>query len=304
MFAGQRRKFRRSNRRRHGALRRSIWLEALEPRLLLAVKTWSGDIPDGTVWNSGDIHHLTADVRVPAGARLDIEPGAVVKFGAYHFDLFVEGTLVANGTPAAPITFTEIRDDVGGDTNGDGSASAPSWDNWGRIEVQSTGSATLSHTVIRYGGYSSPGQLFVNGGNLTLRNSEVRYSRSSGVRIKSSDAVLTNNVYTDNYWAAVSMDLASNPQIAGVTVDKNGINGLYVDGGELGKNLSWNDPDIVYWLGSDITVPVGKTLTVAAGQVVKFGEYHYDLFVAGTLNVEGTAADACRIYRATGRRQE
>ena len=55
-----------------------------------------------------------------------------------------------------------------------------------------------------------------------------------------------------------------------------------MDGGELGKNLSWNDPDIVYWLGSDITVPAGKTLTVAAGQIVKFGEYHYDLFVAGT----------------------
>ena len=33
MFAGQLRKFRRSNRRRQGTLRRSIWLEALEPQI-------------------------------------------------------------------------------------------------------------------------------------------------------------------------------------------------------------------------------------------------------------------------------
>ena len=193
------------------------------------------------------------------------------------------------GTAAAPVVFTERQDDVKNDTNNDGTATTPSWDRWGRIEIRPAGSATFDYTQIRYGGYSSPGEVFVDGGSLTLLNSEVRNSRSAGVRIQSSDAVLTNNSYTNSYWAAVSMDLASNPQIAGVDVDKNGINGLYVDGGELRKNLSWNDPDIVYWLGGDITVPAGKTLTITAGQVVKFGSYHHDLFVAGTLNAQGTA---------------
>ena len=110
------------------------------------------------------------------------------------------------------------------------------------------------------------------------------------MRIQSSDAVLTDNSYTNNFWAAVSMDLASNPLIAGVEVDKNAINGLYVDGGTLGKDLAWNDPDIVYWLGGDILVPDSHTLTVSAGQVIKFGGYHFDLFIAGTLDAQGTAA--------------
>ena len=83
------------------------------PVLLLAVKPGRATFPtepSGTAATSITL----PQTYVCRGVRLDIEPGAVVKFGAYHFDLFVEGTLVANGTPAAPITFTEIHDDVGG----------------------------------------------------------------------------------------------------------------------------------------------------------------------------------------------
>ena len=85
------------------------------------------------------------------------------------------------------------------------------------------------------------------------------------------------------------MDLASNPVISGVTLNNNTINGLQVDSGTLVGNGFWNDPDIVYWLDSNVTVPVGQTLTVAPGQVIKFAWYGANLIVAGTLNADGTA---------------
>ena len=72
----------------------SLELERLEQRLLLSsaglagedlelkgsVIEWSGDIPDGTVWSGGDVHRVVGDVRVPQGATLTIQPGAIVQF--------------------------------------------------------------------------------------------------------------------------------------------------------------------------------------------------------------------------------
>ena len=64
-------------------------------------------------------------------------------------------------------------------------------------------------------------------------------------------------------------------------VTGNGLNGLGVDGGTLTKNGFWDDSDIVYITRGDITVPVGMHLTVGAGQIIKFGNYTYDIVKIG-----------------------
>jgi len=262
--------------------------EQLEDRLLLA--SWSGDIPDGTVWTGGQVHQITGDVTVPLGATLTIEPGAVVKFGHYQYDLLVNGTLNADGTAAAPIVFTEWRDDTGGDTNGDGAASSPWRGNWRAIQFTATSTdSVMDFCEVRYGGYSQPGEIFVNGGELTLTHSTISSSGSAGVRIEAAHPTLTNNTYQNSSGSAVAMDLASNPAIQGVTVANNGTNGLRVDSGTLVGEGFWDDPDIVYVTQNDITVSGGSTLTLAPGQVVKFGHYLHDLVINGTLLADGTA---------------
>src|SRR5438067_1438014 len=73
--------------------------ERLEPRQMLA--TWSGDIPDGTVWTSAQVQQIAGNVHIPAGATLTIQPGTVVKFNAFqNLNLKVDGTLLAPGTSA------------------------------------------------------------------------------------------------------------------------------------------------------------------------------------------------------------
>ncbi len=269
---------------------RRLLLESLEERRVMAVVDWSGDIPDGTVWRAGDVQRFTGSVRVPVGATVTAEPGAIVKFGHFSFSLTVSGTLNAIGTSASPIVFTEIRDDSGGDTNGDGSASAPGRGNWTQILIGSGGTANLEHSQIRYGGFNSPGQLTVNGGSLALRNSTISDSVSDGVRIQNADPVLANNRYERNVDAAVSMDLGSNPAISGVTMVNNGLNGLQVDGGNITKDGFWNDADIAYVLNGTITVAANTKLTLGAGQVIKFGHFSFSLFVNGTLDAQSPNA--------------
>ncbi len=86
------------------------------------------------------------------------------------------------------------------------------------------------------------------------------------------------------------MDLASNPTIKGVTVSNNGVNALVLDAGSIVGNRNWTNPDIVYRTSGKITVPKASTLTVGAGQIVKFRFFASDeLLVDGKLLVQGAA---------------
>src|SRR5262249_13702067 len=48
--------------------------------------------------------------------------------------------------------------------------------------------------------------------------------------------------------------------------------------------------NIVYWLSGNVTVPTGKTLTIAAGQIVKAPYGNENILVNGTLRATGTVA--------------
>ncbi|PHR93446.1 MAG: hypothetical protein COA78_32950 [Blastopirellula sp.] len=142
------RKSRRSSRRRKRSKTqispksiRSAFIETLEERVMLA--DWSGAIIVDTVWTNDEVQVLTGDVTVAAGVTLTINPGTVVKALTTATDLKVNGTLLADGTAAAPIIFTSLKDDsAGGDTNNDGTVTTPAKGNWGHIlfSVNSTGS--------------------------------------------------------------------------------------------------------------------------------------------------------------------
>jgi len=133
-----------------------------------------GTIDKDTVWTAGNLYVITQDLSVSQGIVLTIQPGVVIKVsgrgpggGDYYAsaesleqrNLFVAGTLLAEGTEEQPIIFTSLQDDtVAGDTNGDASNSSPAPGNWGRIEM-STGSdaSILRHVEIRYGGAQAIG---------------------------------------------------------------------------------------------------------------------------------------------------
>ena len=309
-------------------------LMLVSPQGSFAQTNVSGHITSNTTWTTaGHPYVVTGDLYVDSGVILTIEPGVVIKFdyhSLYHRRLIVDGTLIAEGTPADSIVFTSIRDDeYGGDTNGDGSASNPSTGNWSGIEIRtgSGSSSRLSYCVFRYGGYRySPtlyGVVRSEGSSPEIQNN-LFYNNTKGLVCKSgATPVVHNNRFVNNSDVAISISLTANPDFSGNVLEGNGFSGLgieaetytgtytlsqfelggvsnvpYAIGGTLtlgsGGSLLIESGLVVRSVG-DIVVNNGAELTIEPGVVIKFDYhslYHRRLIVDGTLIAEGTPADS------------
>lgn len=86
---------------------------------------------------------------------MTIEPGTIFKTENTSPTLFVYGSLIASTTPDSPIVFTSLKDDSrGGDTNGDGAASAlaDADSDWGNIKFFAGSIGNFANAIFSYGG--------------------------------------------------------------------------------------------------------------------------------------------------------
>jgi hypothetical protein len=117
----------------------------------------TGNISSNTTWSAGFTYILVGRVVVEPGATLTIEPGVVVKgeLGAVvnaSFLMVARGaTLIAEGTPQAPIIFTSVADDITPEDVAAGNFQSPNLSPsldiglWGGIMI--LGSAPISASV-------------------------------------------------------------------------------------------------------------------------------------------------------------
>lgn len=161
---------------------------------------------------------------------MTITAGQVIK-RPYYGDLFVNGSLVANGTVSAPIIFTEQRDDsAGGDTNNDG-ASSGSNGNSGQIRFSNTSIANvMDHVEVRNAGYDATAAVIVNGAPLTFTNGVVSNSSHYALYASSNAALDVNNsLIASNSDTGIRAESGATVTATNNTIDGN-YRGALVDG--------------------------------------------------------------------------
>jgi hypothetical protein len=207
--------------------------------LRYVIVTHSGTLSATQAWAGTFTHRVTGLVTVPAGVTLTIDPGSVVKFdpGA-GLDVQAGGQLIAHGTIAQPIDFTSIRDDsVGGDTNLDGTATAPAAGDWRSIRFEGDATGDLDHARVRYGGNASNSsgaggefELFY-GPTVSLRNSRISDSLKEGI-LAGGILNVSNSVVANNS-RGITAYSGGDVTVTNCTVDSNVQLGLSVHGGLL-----------------------------------------------------------------------
>ncbi|MCP3882680.1 MAG: hypothetical protein GY701_30440, partial [Sulfitobacter sp.] len=195
-----------------------------------AVTTVSGTLNSDTTWGAG-VYYVSDYLTISSGATLTILPGVVVKFAAQRYLNISAGALYAVGTVSKPIVFTAYTDDsVGGDSNGDGSATSPVRGYWDRILFSDgtlDGVTRLEHVQVRYGGSSNNGNVHVNRANIAILNSEIRDSSHVGIYSYNASPRIEGNRIADNNSIGIHMPYHGAAQILDNTVENNAGHGIY-----------------------------------------------------------------------------
>src|ERR1700688_3336773 len=263
----------------------------------------SSNVTTNTEWTvAGSPYVIVNSISVSSGVTLTVDPGVVVEFGTGNY-LIVNGTLMAGGTSASPISFT--------------SASAtPAAGNWMYVSFTAGASASrLSYVTFQYGGYYWGSMVFVQGcsptfdhvtiansstiglnmntpgGAPTISNSTFSNNGSYGLNLIAANSVsLSDTVFTGNSSYAVGAEPGTHFQgLTNITATGNGVNAVGYRSGTISAAETWLH-GMTWVLTGSVTVGASATLTVDAGTVVKFVNGMNSLSVNGTLMAVGTSA--------------
>ncbi len=241
----------------------------------------------------GDNTYKLVDVNAP----LTIESGSVVKFDASPSSYSNQDGLDVNSSLTANnVVFTSFKDDAnGGDTNGDGSLTAPQPGDWGSIIFNPGSSGSLSGCAILYGGGTGDGEITANSASPAITNSTIAYAKYDGADLinTSNSAIsgdtfanngamgldsmwalstLSGNTFTANGDVAVEMPANIGTGVNNNTYSGNKYNGMRLTGDITGSSdwASTNSPYIVQGDNNNKDLEVDAPLTIESGSVVKF----------------------------------
>jgi len=266
-------------------------------------------INTATTWDSCHIYYV--ETTFPGlFATLTIEAGTIVKFGAQHGMLVnTGGRLVVNGTAAAPVIFTSSKDDsYGGDTNDDGSASAPAKGDWQFITFGLSSDNSLNYCKIMYAGYASEtyeqALNMGDGENNSIRNSVFAHN-AGGTDSKFAalnmswcpiSCVAQGNTFFDNGHPVI-IGISTNFDDSNIfhnpanPAETNLCNGIFVDvvHSTQAQTMTWSETEVAFvlggWTGNGWTFYANKILILGDNVVIKFA--HYTVPGFGILLVSG-----------------
>ncbi|MEY4723325.1 MAG: hypothetical protein RLZZ324_838, partial [Candidatus Parcubacteria bacterium] len=276
----------------------------------------SGTLTSDAHWSRAGSPYIVSGLTVMQNATLTIDPGVVVKMSASNVSITILGSLLVNGTFASPVSFTSATDAATGSWNNIyfGAGATGNFSNamfryggyFGNGTMQNAGgivacSGCVFTNNVNYGIVQSLGILTVtnssfhdeasglslSGGTLAVDMTDFHALTSVGVNASAGSLTITNSTFSavtlaGDIKGAVTFTHSLNAASSGTR------NGFHISQ-SLSTDQTWT-ADIPYLIDSaNFSVPVGKTLSVDPGVVVKFESNNAFFYVLGTLNVNGTA---------------
>ena len=266
-------------------------------------------ISTDTTWTAGNIYLADCIVTVNAGVTLTVEAGAIVRFGGSGRGLKVLGTLNVTGTEGNPAVFTSLNDDP--------------TKNWYGIVLYQNSAANIDHAHIRYAGSgtcvqdfadslynncNNRSQLDVRMGNLVMNNSEIRDGSRDGITLQTpgltpsiQNTSISNNSNSNAGdkigFAITQTTINMQPAYANLSFDGNDFDQVGIVIAELNQDVSLGGAPIRFYIGSNLNIPSGRTLTVQPGTDLDFTLVNatFTVLAGGTLLIQGNQSQPVTI---------
>ncbi|MDI9890492.1 beta strand repeat-containing protein [Microbacterium sp. IEGM 1404] len=275
--------------------------------------SYGGTLVEDWTLRPTDQDVLQGNFTVAAGATLTAPAGTTQEFGEEE-GLTIEGSLVAQGTAATPVSFTEYNGELSTGWNGitvaaGGSVSLDHTRMWGSLRGDQAASMRVTSSDV-WGISSKNAKGPVTVTDNTLRGLSVERpegpayafpvtvtgnTSSSTMQISSRSTTASQLAVTDNhitgYDSSITLQI-TDARLRPSTLTGNtvvgGKAGFFGYGGTLVENwtLPASGPQLVF---DSLTIAPGVTVTAPAGTVVK-NLRDAQLTVGGSLVVQGTTA--------------
>jgi hypothetical protein len=239
--------------------------------------TICGTISANTTWTTaGSPYEVCASgLTISQGATLTVDPGVKVTFdnGGVSNTLYVQGALVAVGTPTQPITLTAVV------------ATPGSWGGISTDNVANPAHVTLDNVAMEYGGINGSygAQVYADHAVISVHHSRLRDGAGNGIYTTiSTQFDVQSTSFTNNGRNALQINSPiGDLTMSGLSATGNGTNAAHVIGPmTLHGQRRWTNPGIPYVVDGGIGNSPGDALTIEAGAVMQFGP-------AGALNIGG-----------------
>ena len=245
-------------------------------------------------------YYFPSWMTVNTGGRLIIGSNNILKFQNWA-GLDVNGSMSAEAISGEFIYFTSIRDDNwGGDTNNDGTATAPAQSDWVGIRFQDPSidaACLMRRCKVRYAGAGSVGGISMFNASPTIDLCDLSNNYYGVYMQYASNPVFSNNTIGSSYWTPIAMSFEANPTMPNnvLSFSDNRYDAIGLIGGTLTANSVVKKrsvttvQNITYLMLDQIIVPAGMTMTINKGIVIKSYSNSHRIIVNGTLNATATA---------------